>query len=56
MRHRGVLVRIFFLAEKNGEQEFTAEDEEVLVSRPGHQVPRSGHTETVLTWATPPSA
>ena len=25
-------------------------------SRPGHQVPRSGHTETVLTWATPPSA
>ena len=25
-------------------------------SRPGHQVPRNGHTETVLTWATPSSA
>ena len=31
MRHRGVLVGHFFLGEKEGGQEFTAEDEEVLV-------------------------
>ena len=31
MRHRGVLVGIFFLAEKASGSEFTAEDEQVLV-------------------------
>ena len=31
MRHRGVLVGSFFLAEKESGREFTAEDEQVLV-------------------------
>ena len=31
MRHRGVAVGHFFLAEKDGGQEFTPDDEEVLV-------------------------
>ena len=63
MRHQGVHVGNFYLCDKEGGQEFTKEDEEVLVlfARPRRQSPTRARTApssepgpTWRPWSTPP--